>query len=700
MSATVTLASLSAAQSNDEAVEMLMQGLNAGQREAAMTINGPVAAIAGAGAGKTKTMIHRTAHMLISGIPATSIMLVTFTNKGADEIKNRLQEMVGEDAQYITAGTFHSIIYRCILKQYADHPFFQEAQRNFAECSILDDSEAKTLFEQALSMLPEESLEVLNENEWVKDIDAEMRRARAKGLNADAYARTKIGFGDPKDLLFRMTYDVWTCYEKLMVSMNAIDFDGILMEALDLLNADPTLGKELSTRFGYLMLDEYQDTNPVQMKIMDHIARHHENIFVVGDEKQSIYRFRGSDITVILGFQKRYKNARIIDMSTNYRSTANILKAANIVADHMGQKITDGQLSVGKNYEGQGGEVALVEFQTDLEEAEKVAAAVRRDMAQGVLGKDIAILYRSRLSKAAIEQELVKRGIDYKIVGDVGFYQRAEVRNAIALLRMIFRPWDAMAALRILKNTSFGVSDASAKKAMSKGQTVQAYLKEQAEKTRGKNEPTAVSQKVKPLLGAMDAIRQLVAFEEDPEYIRKSVERLWEIYLMGGVKKQAEKDTGSVDNALEARMQHVNFLFDRFFSEMAEGRKPEDILDELAMLAEGSKQQNQDTRHLVQLMTIHASKGLEFRNVYIPSADKDTSIAESEDIDDKEEERRIFYVAVTRAMEKLSISYARRKRKFGSLMQAEPSPYLMELSRGLGRHLFKFRATTAPSLEK
>lgn len=700
MSNQVTLAALSQASNKDEAIEALMAGLNGPQREAAMQIDGPVAAIAGAGAGKTKTLIHRTAHMLVSGIPATSIMLVTFTNKGADEIKTRLQEMIGEDAQYITAGTFHSLIYRCILKQYADHAYFEEKGYNFAECSILDESEAKTLLDQAISMLPEELQDAIQEEDWEKDIAGEMARARAYGMNVEQYGRLKIGFGDPNDMLYRVTYDTWKGYEELMRSVNAIDFDGILMTALDLINADPSVGQELASRFGYLMLDEYQDTNQVQMKIMHDIAKHHQNIFVVGDEKQSIYRFRGADVSVIIGFKKRYPTARIVDMSINYRSTESILEAANVVAQHMSQKITEGTLTVGKSYDGKGAQVAMVEFQSDLEEAEKVAAAVRRDMAQGVLGKDIAILYRSRLAKTAIEQELVKKGIDYKIVGDVGFYQRAEVRNAISLLRMTFRPWDAMATLRMLKNTSFGVSDASAKKAMAKGQTAQSYLKEQAEKKRGNNEPTAVSQKVAPMLGAMQVIRQLVAFDEDADYIRKSVERLWETYLSGGVKRQAEKDNGSVDSALEARMQNVNFLFDRFFSELADGRKPEDILDEISMLSEGSKQQNRDTKNLVQLMTIHASKGLEFRNVYIPAADKDTSIGESEDLDDMEEERRIFYVAITRAMEKLSISYSRRKRKFGIMTDAQPSPFLMELSRGLGRNLFKYRATTAPTLEK
>lgn len=698
MSKAITLQDLMAIPDEEARIEHLMAPLNPGQREAAMQLEGPLQTVAGAGSGKTKTLIHRCAHALLKGIPATSIMMVTFTNKGAGEIKERLGEMVGPDAEYITAGTFHSIIYRCMLKPFADHAYLEGLGLNMNECTILDDSESKSIMDEAIKGLEENSRKMLEEHDWYKDVEKEMNQARAKGLSAETYARSKIGFGDPNEIMFRLTVDVWNNYSALCRAANGIDFDDIMVVAMHLLEKDPSLGQELASKFRYIMLDEYQDTNPVQMRIMDLIAKWHKNIFTVGDEKQSIYRFRGADITVTTEFKKRYPEARIIDLDINYRSTYNILKAANCVARHMEQKVSDGQLKVGAKYPGDGAKVSIVEFTTDREEARMIAAAIRRDMSQGVLGKNIAVLYRSRTVKATLEQELVKSGIDYKVVGDISFYQRAEVKNGIALLRMTFRPWDSMAILRILKHTSFGVSDVSAKKAMTpkgkdgKGQTPHAYLTELSGKTRGKEGPTAVARKVGPMLGAMKIIRSLVAYGEDTAYVRASLERLWEIYLMPGVKKAAEKDAGALDSAMENRMQNVSFLFDRFFSELESGRKPEDILDELSLLGEGRTQTERDQNNVVNLMTIHASKGLEFPNVYVPGLDADTTPGESQDFDDLEEERRALYVAITRAMHKLTMSFALEKMKWGSRMRTCISPFLKELSIGDNNPVFKYRA--------
>lgn len=694
MSTAITLQALEKLDEKSR-IELLMSDLNPEQRKAAMTLEGPVAAIAGAGSGKTKTLIHRTAHLLLKGVPATNILLVTFTNQGATEIKERLAQMVGEDAQYITAGTFHSIIYRCILKQYADHAYLESIGLNMNECTIIDESEMDSLFDEALKNMGDDEREMIENQQWQKDIRREMDQARAKGQDSETYAREKIGYGDEKDMLYRLTTDVWNRYSEMCRAASAIDFDDILVVTKSLMMKDPAIGQELAERFRYVMLDEYQDTNPVQMYIMDQIAKHHENIFVVGDEKQSIYAFRGADITVIIGFKNRYKDPVIIDMGTNYRSTVNILGAANVVAKNMGQKLTEGRLLAGKVFKGDGEKVSLVEFQSDRDEARMVVAAIRRDIARGTQGKDIAVLYRSRMGvKTLIEQELVKSGIDYRIIGDTSFYQRMEVRDAIALLRMTFRPWDAVAIFRVLKNTSFGVSDASAKKAMSKkGQTPHAYLTELASKTRGNSGPTAVALKVAPLIGSMQCIRKLVAYGEDIPYIRKSVERVWETYLLNNIKKSAEKDKADLDAAMESRMQNVGFLFDRFFSELEDGRAPEDILDELSLLGEGKNQTERDQINTVNLMTIHASKGKEFKNVYIPGMDLDTTPGEkTEDEDDLEEERRIFYVGITRAMEKLAVSFSREKLKYGTRTRCEVSPYLNELSKGLSTPLFKYRA--------
>ena len=700
MSQPITLANIRSLPDSEAQIELLLSGLNDEQREGVLSVEGPIGVIAGAGTGKTATLTRRTCYMLYTGIPATQLLLVTFTNKGAGEIVERLQVMIGEDAQHIAAGTFHSLIFRHILKANADHPYLLGTNLNMAECTILDESEAETLFREAIKSLDEQSQEVIDEHGFEKAIQIEMAAARAKGHTPEIYAREKIGYGDPNDVLFRLTVDVWNHYSALCRAANGIDFDDIMVTALALMKKDPTIGQALSQKFRYIMLDEYQDTNPVQDAIIDDIAKHHRNIFMVGDEKQSIYGFRGSDVSIIRSIPKRYPEAKIIELKFNYRSTEPILEAANCVAKNMPRKMTDGQLKRGKKQVNNPSKVSIVEFKSAEEEASMLAQAVKRDLSRGVKGKDIAILYRKRVSKTLIEQELVKAGIDYEIIGDVGFYQRSEVKNAIALLRMTFRPWDHMAILRVLQNTSFGVSDSAAKKAISKEKiTAHAYLTNLSTKTRGtKGQLSAVAQKVAPLLESMKIVRQLVACNEDAEYIHTSIMRLWDCYMGSKLKKSAEKDKGSVDEAVEARMTNVKMLFDRFFAELAEGRKPEDILEELSMLIERKQKTERERERMVVLGTLHASKGLEFPHVYLPAMDEDNTPgvgAEEKSPDEVEEERRLTYVGITRAVEKLAISYSKYKVKFGKPCYTRASPFIRELSIGTNNAIFRYGVPAA-----
>lgn len=699
MSLPITLANIRNLTDKEAQIELLLSGMNDAQRKAVLVKEGPWAVIAGAGSGKTTVLTRRTCLLLHEGIPATQLMLVTFTNKGAAEIVERLQVMVGEEAQHIAAGTFHSLIFRHILKANFEHPYLLGTNLNMAECVILDESEADTIFNEAIKSLDPQSQELIDELGFAKLIKAEMAAARARGLTPEMYGREKIGFGDVNEVAYRLTVDVWNHYNALCRAANGIDFDDIMVTALSLMKKDPTVGQELAQKFRHIMLDEYQDTNPVQDEIIVEIAKHHRNLFVVGDDKQAIYGFRGSDNRIILGFAKRW-NANVIELDFNYRSTAPILEAANCVARHMNEKATDGQLQKGKKYTGTPPKVSIVEFKTAQEEAEMLAQAIKRDMSRGVKGKDIAVLYRKRATKVLIEAELVKQGVDYQIVGDVGFYQRAEVKNAIALLRMTFRPWDHMAILRVLENTSFGVSSSSAKKAIAKEKiSAHAYLTSLATKTRGtKGELSAVAQKVAPLQESMQLIRQLVAVKEDSEYIHQSVFRLWDCYMGAKLKKAAAKDKGAVDEAAETRMTNVKMLFDRFFAELEQGKKPEDILEELSMLIDRKQKTERELEKMVVLATLHASKGLEFPHVYLPGMDEDNTPGlggeRQPGYEEVEEERRLTYVGITRAMNKLGISYAKYKVKFGKPAYTKASPFVLELSRGTNNPIFKYPGST------
>ncbi|MHD0644583.1 ATP-dependent helicase [Pseudomonas aeruginosa] len=692
----------------EEKQEALLDGLNPLQRAVALAIHGPVQAVAGAGAGKTKTFIVRCALMILSGIPAANIMMVTFTNKGAQEIKNRLEAMIGPDAQHVVTGTFHSVIFRNILKAYPEHPYLvNDLSLKMSECVILDEDESKSLFEDAIKLLDEPTAKMLNENSWKPRIKEEMNWARAHGMDVTRYEREKIGYGSKEDVLFRVTADVWRHYTRLCRASNGIDFDDILVVAKNLLQKDPTVAHELSQRYRYIQLDEYQDTNPVQAKIMDEIAKYHKNIFNVGDDKQSIYGFRNADITVITGFKDRYKDAKLMELNINYRSTPAILQAANVVATCMNQRITDGQLLTGRNpneFAGQGEQVKLVSFENYEQEAEMIAAGIKRDVGKGVKGKDIAVIYRSRSVKQSLEKYLVKMGIDYEVVGDISFWQRAEVKDAIALLRMTYRPWDSRAVLRVVKNTTMGLSDNAVKKGMvEERMTASAFLEATAKKTKADGTPTTAAGKVGYLVESLRRIRQLDALGEDSEYIRKSIERIWETYLLPGVRKSADKAAEDADgeNELENKMLNVTFLFDRFFEEIKNGRKAEDVLDEIAMLGEAKNTTLRDSENTVKLMTIHASKGLEFSHVYLMGMDAETTPGNTEEFDELEEERRLFYVGITRAINYLAISYPRIKHMHNAYDKpTKASPWLVELAKGLGREIHRYQkpqAQVAPS---
>ncbi|MBB4861375.1 DNA helicase-2/ATP-dependent DNA helicase PcrA [Pseudomonas nitritireducens] len=677
----------------------LLSDLNPEQYEAATTIEGAVLNLAPPGGGKTKTMTSRAANMLLSGILPSNLLMMTFTNEGAAELKTRLENMVGPNAQHITAGTFHSIIFRHILQNYADHEYLKSIDLNMAECVILDDKESKTLFDEAIKSLDETSQELLKESDWAKRIPKEMAAARAHGKDVERFKQDMLGNGDENEMLYRITVDVWRAYTKLCRDAGGIDFDDILVVAKNLLQKDPNVSFELAQKWKYIMLDEYQDTNPVQMKIVDEIAQHHGNLYAVGDDKQSIYGFRGSDIEVIMGFIRRYPHAKLIEMNRNYRSTPNILAAANALAACMTRKLGEGFMVPGDEKrwrDTQGQEVAMVSFERQQDEAEVVVAAIKRDIARGQKPKDIAILYRSRTCKDDIEKELVKQGVEYRISGDISFFQRAEVKNVVALLRTTYRPWDSMAVLRVLDNTSFGVSGMAAKKAMKpkageKGRTAMAYLEECATKVRADKTPTAVAEKVGPFIKSMRSIRQLAALGEDVEYLRGAFERLWQYYMLPNLKRAASKDDDAIDSAVESRMLNVQHLLDRFYGEVEKGRKPEDILDELSLLGEATRDNSANPDESIQLMTMHASKGKEFPHVYVVGFDRDSTPGEEPSEEDMEEERRIAFVGITRAMEKLVMTYPKLKYKHGGEVKTTASPWAIEIAEGTGKPIQNWR---------
>lgn len=675
--------------------------LNNSQYDAAMAVKGPVMVIAGAGTGKTKTLIHRVATLMMRGVPATEIMIVTFTTKAAGEIKDRLQTMVGENAQYVHAGTFHSIIYQKVLSAFPESQYLLSLGINMAECSIMDEDDAKSLLKTAMQSIDESEIAYLEENDFtLGHVQSEMSKARAIGSEASDYARMIHGNGD-KERLKRIVGNIWSKYNDLCRQASGIDFDDILVFADKMLKKEPEKAEELSRTFKYLMLDEYQDTNKVQMSIMDQIASYHNNIFVVGDEKQSIYGFRSADIGVILSFKERYKDAVQINMNENYRSYPAIIEASNACAFHMRQKLSDGQLIAKRGAEENPGDinkrklntVRFVEFATSRDEAKIVVDAIQRDISMGTRPDSIAVLYRNKSLKAEVEKELVRRDLEYSVVGDRTFYQRAEVKDAVALLRFTYHPWDSMAGLRILKTTTLGFSEKKAKEMMKENganftevlrvaseQRLQALKKGESEKPL-----TASAKKIKPFYQLTKMLRESYEFGDDVDYIMTCLHKMWDIYLKPRYEAKISKTKNAKNaDAMSDVIENAKFIFDSVRERLTDGMKMKEIIDELTMRAEYNSEVDRKKALRVQLLTMHGSKGLEYDSVYIVGCNNIIMPGETDDPMVIEEERRLAYVGATRAAKKLAMTYARKYYSYGEWKQVSSSPFIDEMVTSLG----------------
>ncbi|EGR5929782.1 ATP-dependent helicase [Vibrio parahaemolyticus] len=703
----------------DKIIKKINRELNEQQYLAAVTTEGPVMIIASAGAGKTKTLIHRCATMLVKGISPKNIMVVTFTSKAAKEIKQRLEEMpeIGANAEYICAGTFHGIIFKEILTKFPESSYLKRVGINAEELTILDDADAASLLKQAISELPDLDKEFIKDNEWTwKDMQKEMSLARANALDLKDYIATNV-IGSENEELARITATVWKKYNELCRDHNGVDFDDILLHADKMLQEDEYISKALAEQFKYLMLDEYQDTNRVQQNIMDSIAQHHNNICTVGDEKQSIYAFRGADISIILGFKKRYKDTVTIDINNNYRSYPSIINFANACATAMDQRLSSG-IMINKRQVVEEPAVAaarksnmssIVEFYNETHEAESIAGAIKRDLIAGIEGKEIAVLYRNRNTKRELEKFLVTSDIPYEIIGDVSFYQKKHVKDAIALIRFIFHPYDSMAGMRLINASTLGVSLDAAKKSMAAdGVNVHEFLKiKSQDKLTSKSAKSGArykvyAQKIQPLLEISEELRNAVKYKDSPKFITDVLAKVWDAYL----KPKDGKNKKKVESAeLEAHIQDIKFIIDRIHKNLDQGFSMDDIIDDLIFMVDKNPELDRERDSKIKLMTLHASKGLEFDNVYMIGFDEESMIGKSEEpsYEDVEEARRLAYVGITRAKKKLTISYAKYRKTFdNSTIETNTSRFVKEIERGAGakihRIALKKSQDNAPSM--
>ncbi|TGE20183.1 ATP-dependent helicase [Hymenobacter elongatus] len=633
--------------------------LNPSQAAAVMQTEGPCMIIAGAGSGKTRVLTYRIANLLEQGADPFNILALTFTNKAAKEMRARIEKVVGAEAKNVWMGTFHSVFAK-ILRSEADKIGFP---RHF---TIYDTQDSKTLLGQIVKELDLDD-KLYKPNMVLGRISA----AKNKLISVQQYLNDPVIRQDDEAALRPKIGAIYQQYATRCFKAGAMDFDDLLFNTNVLFKDHPDVLNKYQNIFKFVMVDEYQDTNYSQYLITRKLAAKERNICVVGDDAQSIYAFRGADITNILNFEKDYPELQVFKLEQNYRSTKNIVKAANSVIKNNKAQLRKDVFSDNED----GTLIEVIKAASDNEEGKLVANSIYEDkMNQHLSYDNFAILYRTNAQSRAMEEALRKLNIKYKIVGGLSFYQRKEIKDLVAYLRLTVNHNDEQALRRVINYPKRGIGDTTISKLINSAEESNHTLWEVVSNANS----FLTTRIANPIEGFAEQIKSyaVLAAKEDAfeaaKFIAKNSGMVEELYadksieglsryeniqeLLNGVKAYTE-DPEREDKTLAA------------------------FLQDIALVTDADTKDAKDEGESVTMMTIHSAKGLEFRNVYIvgmeenlfPSQMMITSRA------DLEEERRLFYVAITRAEKKLTLSYATSRYQWGNLRSCEKSRFLDEI---------------------
>ena len=650
-----------------------LQELNEAQSDAVIQTDGPVMIIAGAGSGKTRVLTFRIAHLLNNGVDAFQILALTFTNKAAREMKERINKVAGTEAKNLWMGTFHSVFAK-ILRIEADKIGFPT---NF---TIYDSDDSKSLMRD---ILKEQSLD----DKTYKPSVVLNRISSAKNnlFNWQQYAHNPEVLSEDKSTGRPLIATLFEMYSKRCFNASAMDFDDILYYTWKLFQDHPEVLYKYQNKFKYIMVDEFQDTNYVQYVIVRKLSAQHENICVVGDDAQSIYAFRGANIQNILNFEKDYPELRTFKLEQNYRSTKVIVQAANsIIAKNKHQLKKD--VWTDNHY---GEKIKVIKSLSDNEEGNMVANSIFQEkMNHQLQNKDFAILYRTNAQSRSMEEALRRLNIPYRVYGGTSFYNRKEIKDLLAYFRLAINPSDEEAVKRIINYPARGIGKTTLDKlvstAVNEGKslweilcTVETGSTQLNSGTRGKISDFASMVKSWQIMlptynaydlahhiaGACGLLTELYA-DRTPEGI-SHYENVQE--LLNGIKEFC--DSGEVPLEVPSAELAENTL-----------RTLDLYLQDIALLTDADNEKDDDDNK-VMLMTIHSAKGLEFMNVYVVGMEEALfpSQLSLNSRNELEEERRLFYVAVTRAERKLTLSYAVSRYKWGNLINCAPSRFLEEI---------------------
>ena len=633
----------------------LLDALNEPQRQAVMATDGPLLILAGAGSGKTRVLTHRTAYLIEEcGVNPYNIMAITFTNKAAGEMRERIDQMVGYGSESIWVCTFHSTCVR-ILRRYIDRLGFGT---NF---TIYDSDDQKTLMKDICKRL-EIDTKMYKEKMFLSAISS----AKDELIDPIEYETRAAG-----DYVKRKQAQVYREYQQALKQNNALDFDDLIMKTVELFKLDKEVLASYQDRFRYIMVDEYQDTNTAQFELIRLLALKYQNLCVVGDDDQSIYKFRGANIYNILNFEHHFPDATVIKLEQNYRSTQNILDAANaVIANNQGRK--EKRLWTDN---GAGDKITFEQLDTAAEEADFVARDIARRVRKGEYQyKDCAILYRTNAQSRLFEERFITANIPYKIFGGVNFYARKEVKDLLAYLKTIDNGQDDLAVRRIINIPKRGIGAASINK-------VALYAQEQEISFY---DALCVAEQVPGLGKAAAKIRPFVLFIQSMKAKAKLLsvtDLLQEVIETTGYVRELEAE--GTDEA-EARIENIDELISKAvdYAEGEEAPTLNGFLENVALVADiDSFDENSD---YVVLMTLHSAKGLEFPNVYLAGLEDGLfpsymSITSDNSQAEIEEERRLAYVGITRAKKNLTITSARVRMVRGQTQYGKVSRFVREI---------------------
>ena len=628
----------------------LLANLNPMQKEAVKCTEGPLLLLAGAGSGKTRVITHRIAYMIEQGVDPFNILAITFTNKAAKEMKERVLELVGFDAVWVS--TFHSLCVRILRREISKIGY----ENSF---SIYDADDSLRLIKICAKELN------INDKQFPpKYIQGLISGAKNELVGPSQYADIN-GY----DFRLAKIAQCYELYQRKLIAANALDFDDIIFLMVRVLSEVPEVLEKYHSRFKYIMVDEYQDTNTAQYKLVQLLAAKYGNLCVVGDDDQSIYGWRGANISNILDFEKDFKNANVIRLEQNYRSTQKILDAANsVISNNFNRK--EKKLWTEND---SGADIYFYKAESDLEEASFICDAIMEYADKGGALNDIAILYRQNSLSRSIEDSLVKNNVPYRIYGGVRFYDRKEIKDILSYLKSIYNSFDDIAFRRIINTPKRGIGDTSVEK-------IAQYCNEyELSFYDGLNAPECLKE-----LGTrakrIKEFYELIAYFKDFAVDNNVSVLIQEVLEKSGYIKELEVE--ATDEA-QGRIENIDELIKKAveFEANSEDRSLGAFLEEVSLVADiDAYAEGEQT---VSLMTMHSSKGLEFKNVFIAGFEEGIfpsyRAVTSGDKKDLEEERRLCYVGITRARESLFLTCATQRLQHGQIIYNSPSRFLKEL---------------------